>query len=559
MPGHSCPALVVDAAVAEHLEVLRRVAIRRIGVVERVGHRDALERSLLHAVDAQRLRQAGRLEHRGRDVDHVMELRADLALRLDAARPVHDRAVPRAAPVRGHLLRPLVRGVHRVRPADRVVVVGRGGAEVVDPRHHELRRLESDSAVEDDELVEAPGGGALSRGAVVPDDVVDERVVQDLKVRECVDQPADVVVGVFEEAGVHLHLACEHRLQVVGHVVPRRDLVRTLGQRGVGWNDAELLLLRVGPLTQSVPAVVEATLVLVRPFRGHVMRGVGRPGRVVDEERLVGHQRLLLADPVDGVIGHVLGEVVALLRRAVGLDRDRVLVDRRRVLVGLAADEAVEVLEPRAGRPGVERPHGARLPDGHLVALAELRRRVAVQLQRLGERSARVGADRVVAGRGRRDLGDAAHPDRVMVATGEECLARGGAERRGVEAVVLQAVRGEPLGVRRVDRSAEGARGAEAGVVDQDDQHIRCTLGRPQRCDRRELRGGVFRVVRRQPDRCHIRDRQDVASVLLGHVRSSVGLDPVTVSRAACGSLRPNGVNVSSAGAERRGSLCGSG
>ena len=54
VPGDSGPALVVDAAVAEHLEVLRRVAIVRVGVVERVRHRDALERPLLHAVDAQR-------------------------------------------------------------------------------------------------------------------------------------------------------------------------------------------------------------------------------------------------------------------------------------------------------------------------------------------------------------------------------------------------------------------------------------------------------------------------------------------------------------------------
>ena len=85
----------------------------------------------------------------GGDVDHVVELRADLAACLDPGRPVHDRAVARAAPVRRDLLRPLVRRVHRVRPADGVVVVGRGGAEVVDLGDHELRRLEPDRAVQD--------------------------------------------------------------------------------------------------------------------------------------------------------------------------------------------------------------------------------------------------------------------------------------------------------------------------------------------------------------------------------------------------------------------------
>ena len=42
---------------------------------------------------------------------------------------------------------------------------------------------------------------------------------------EGVDEPADVVVGVLEEAGVDLHLAREHGLQLVGHVVPGGDLV----------------------------------------------------------------------------------------------------------------------------------------------------------------------------------------------------------------------------------------------------------------------------------------------------------------------------------------------
>ena len=60
--------------------------------------------------------------------------------------------------------------------------------------------------------------------AVVADDVVDDRVVEDAEVVDRVDHPADVVVGVLEEPRVHLHLALEHRLELVGHVVPRRDL-----------------------------------------------------------------------------------------------------------------------------------------------------------------------------------------------------------------------------------------------------------------------------------------------------------------------------------------------
>ena len=50
------------------------MAVGGAGVVERVGHRDALERPLLDAVDDQRRGEAGGLEHRRRHVDHVVEL-----------------------------------------------------------------------------------------------------------------------------------------------------------------------------------------------------------------------------------------------------------------------------------------------------------------------------------------------------------------------------------------------------------------------------------------------------------------------------------------------------
>ena len=131
-----------------------------------------------------------------------------------------------------------------------------------------------------------------------------------------VDQPADVVVGVLEEPGVHLHLPRQHRLELVGHVVPGRDLGVPRGQLGVGRDDAQLLLPGEGALALRVPAVVELARVLVGPLLRHVVRGVRRARREVDEERLVRHQRLLLAHPADGLVGQVLGEVVALLRRS---------------------------------------------------------------------------------------------------------------------------------------------------------------------------------------------------------------------------------------------------
>ena len=101
------------------------------------------------------------------------------------------------------------------------------------------------------------------------------------------------------------------------------------GELAIGGNDAELLLPREGLFAQLVPAVVELALVLVGPFLGHVMRRVGGAGREVDEERLVGDQRLLLADPGDRLVGHVFHEVVALFGRLLHLDRRRAFVERR--------------------------------------------------------------------------------------------------------------------------------------------------------------------------------------------------------------------------------------
>ena len=137
--GDRGPAAVVDAAVAGDLEVLRLVPFGRGRVVEGVAHAHALDGGLGDPVHGGGLGQAGGLQDGRRDVDDVGELLADLASGGDPGGPVHDGAVAGAAPVRGHLLGPLVRGAHRVRPAHRVVVVGGRGAELGCPGAQEVR------------------------------------------------------------------------------------------------------------------------------------------------------------------------------------------------------------------------------------------------------------------------------------------------------------------------------------------------------------------------------------------------------------------------------------
>jgi hypothetical protein len=90
---------VVDAAVADHLEILRLVTFRGFRVVERVDHADAVQRLLHDAVDERGCGQLGDLEDRWCNIDDVVKLRADLSFGLDPVGPVDDRAVARAAEV----------------------------------------------------------------------------------------------------------------------------------------------------------------------------------------------------------------------------------------------------------------------------------------------------------------------------------------------------------------------------------------------------------------------------------------------------------------------------
>ena len=77
-----------------------------------------------------------------------------------------------------------------------------------------------------------------------------------------VDQTADVVVGVLEEAGVDLHLAREHGLQLDRHVIPGGDLVVPGRELGVGRDHAECLLSSERLVAERVPPLVELALVL---------------------------------------------------------------------------------------------------------------------------------------------------------------------------------------------------------------------------------------------------------------------------------------------------------
>src|SRR5437867_3958834 len=116
-----------------------------------------------------------------------------------------------------------------------------------------------------------------------------------------------------------------------------------------------------------------------------------------------------------------------------------------------------------------------------------------------------------------------------MVAAREQSSTRWGAERRGVEAVETQPVRGKLFGYRSLARAAECTGCSESGVINQDHQDVGSAFGWPQLADRRKFCVRIFCVVGSEADRLAIRDRQYVT--LDGVIRWGHGPAPCYLSR----------------------------
>ena len=172
------PAVMINGAIAQHLEVLRGVPGGRIGVglVPRVHHAHAFDGSLLDAVDRVGRGNAGRFQDRRHDVDDVVELMANAADVLDVAGPRHANALRRSAAMRRDLLHPFERRVDRPRPAGRKVREGLVRSPELVPQELILDR--HGDAIEGGEFVRCPVEHALGARAVVAADVDDQRVVE---------------------------------------------------------------------------------------------------------------------------------------------------------------------------------------------------------------------------------------------------------------------------------------------------------------------------------------------------------------------------------------------
>ena len=258
------PAVVIDGAAAEQLEILRGAPVLRLRIVEGVDHAHAFHRHLVDAVDPLRLRQPGALQDRRDDVDEMMELPADAALVLDARRP-GDHGGRAVAPARDHLLAVGERRGGGVGPGGRIAAVRLRAAEVVDVLRQVFERLRD--AVVVAQLVHGAVQAALGRRAVVAGDVDDERVVELARLLDGLDDAADLVVGVLDRAAEDFHPAGADLLVGVAELVPRRQGRGPRRELGAGRDDPQLLLPRQDALAELVVAVVELAPVFARCTR----------------------------------------------------------------------------------------------------------------------------------------------------------------------------------------------------------------------------------------------------------------------------------------------------
>src|SRR5262249_5331733 len=327
-------------------------------------------------------------------------------------------------------------------------------------------------------------GRALQRtfaaATVVAHDVDDQRVVEFTYLADRIDHSADVVVCVGESAGIDLGHSRIEPLLVGGQAVPGGKLLGPRRQLGIGWDDAKLLLACQRVLADLVPPLVELALELGDPLLRSVMRSVRRACRVVSQERSLRGGCLLLTDPIDGVVRQIYIEDVIRFAE-IGFDGLRALHKRRVPLVGVAANEAVEVVEPKPCRPQIEWPSFAGLPVRHVVVLPIPRRVVPVLLEHLGKGSDAFWHQRVIAGIAGGELHDHTSVRRVMIASGDQRSTGWRAERRRMELRVAQPALRETVHRRRRNWPAERATGAVPDIIGENEQYV-WSAGRGLNC-----------------------------------------------------------------------------
>src|SRR5213079_2630831 len=115
------PAIVIDAAITKHFEILNGVRLLGLRIVEGINHRGPIKRPLCCPVHAPGERQAGSLQYSRGNIRDMSELGADFSLGFNPRRPMYNYTVRSSAIVRCDLFGPLERSVAGPCPANRIM------------------------------------------------------------------------------------------------------------------------------------------------------------------------------------------------------------------------------------------------------------------------------------------------------------------------------------------------------------------------------------------------------------------------------------------------------
>jgi hypothetical protein len=85
-----------------------------------------------------------------------------------------------------------------------------------------------------------------------------------------------------------------------------------------------------------------------------------------------------------------------------------------------------------------------------------------------------------------------------------------------MEAAIAETAIGQFLGIRRLARAAERARGAKPGIVNQDDEDVGGAFRRAKLLNGRKMRVRVLGIVGDEPSVSLLGDRKDVTRQVVG-------------------------------------------
>src|SRR5436309_13993290 len=135
MTGTGDPAIVIDAAITKHVEILSGVRLLGLRIVEGINHRGPIKRPLCCPVHAPGERQAGSLQYSRGNIRDMSELGADFSLGFNPRRPMYNYTVRSSAIVRSDWFGPLERSVAVPCRANRIMREGARVAPFVQMRN----------------------------------------------------------------------------------------------------------------------------------------------------------------------------------------------------------------------------------------------------------------------------------------------------------------------------------------------------------------------------------------------------------------------------------------